>query len=112
MSNQEALAVNRAHWGGRIVAVLLFGFAYCYFSSFFNGPVITIYQARDIHRAWGLLSGHWIWHGPDLSGGGTAPGPFYYWLLALPLSVFGHSGSLVWFQNALASASAVLFWSF
>src|SRR5437763_652159 len=90
--------------------ILLFVMALCYFSNFYRFHNFSIYQARDIQRALDLLNGHWIWYGPDLSGGGTLPGPFYYWLLALPLLIFGNWESLIWLNLTLASAAAVGFW--
>jgi hypothetical protein len=40
------------------------------------------FQNRDLLRATALLHGHWIYYGPEMSGGGTLPGPFYYFILA------------------------------
>lgn len=95
-----------------VEAFLLFALAFCYFSNSAEFHNLSIYQGRDIQRALDLLKQNWIWHGPELSGGGTLPGPFYYWLLALPLSLFGNWESLIWFNIFLASVAAVGFWRF
>lgn len=86
--------------------ILLFSFSVCFYAAYENNT-FEIFQGRDIRRAFELLHGHWIWHGPELLGGGTTPGPFYYWLLALPLAIFGKWQSLIWFEYFLAAATAV-----
>ena len=72
-----------------ILYVGLFVFAFVYFYLIVTTDRLpNIYQARDIHNAFRLLAGENLWAGPDLLGGGKAPGPFYYWVLALPLALF------------------------
>lgn len=43
----------------------------------------SVFHARDLERAHDLLDGHWIWYGPETTGGGYLPGNFYYLLLSL-----------------------------
>lgn len=70
----------------------------------------NIYQARDIQRTLDLVFNHkWIWFGPELSGGGTLPGPFYYWLLAIPI-YFQSEKFLAFYAYFLAALSAPLIW--
>jgi hypothetical protein len=40
------------------------------------------FQTRDLMRANELYNGQWIFFGPEMTGGGHLPGPFYYYLLA------------------------------
>lgn len=47
-----------------------------------------LFQERDLDRALALAKGQLIFFGPETSGGGHLPGPFYYFLLALP-TLFG-----------------------
>ncbi len=54
-----------------------------------------LFQTRDISRAINLLSGQNIFYGPELTGGGNLPGPFYYYLIAIPL-FFSKSWFSVW----------------
>lgn len=41
-----------------------------------------VFQDRDMERALKLISGNWIFFGPEMTGGGNLPGPFYYFLMA------------------------------
>jgi hypothetical protein len=93
-----------------IQGLVLFLFALLFFSSWYKNIVFTIFQGRDLRRTVELLNGNWIWHGPDLSAGGYTPGPFYYWLMALPFSIFKSWESLVWFNFFLMSGAAVILW--
>jgi hypothetical protein len=68
------------------------------------------YQARDINFALDLLNGNHVWFGPDLTGGGKLPGPFYYYLLALPLFIYKSLTSVIFFQIVLIALSAYFFW--
>jgi hypothetical protein len=77
-----------------------------------ENQVLDIYMARDIRNAYEILKGHWIWYGPDLSGGGKSPGAFYYWLLAAPIYITNSWHWLATYSNLLASAAAVLLWHF
>lgn len=69
----------------------------------------NIFQARDIRRAIELYTNHkWIWFGPELTGGGHLPGPFYYYLIGLPIWLTGSVMSLYPFCFALASLAVAL----
>ncbi|MES2964663.1 MAG: glycosyltransferase family 39 protein [Bdellovibrionota bacterium] len=86
----------------------LFAFAFSFFQGLVVSDVIPdLYQARDLGRAARLLSGEFIWHGPELTGGGHAPGPFYYWLLAIPLALGKTWVSALVFECLLAAVAAV-----
>ena len=88
--------------------VILFLFA---LSSYAHVPDIfgfSLFQGRDIRRALDILDGRWVWYGPELTGGGHTPGPFYYWLLALPLYFFRTWQSALWLDIGLACSAAVL----
>ncbi len=68
-----------------------------------------IFQARDLDRAMGLLRGTIPWFGPELSGGGHVPGGFYYWLLALPLSISSDwRGTWAWMVVLAALAMGLM----
>jgi hypothetical protein len=77
-----------------------------------DGVFFTVYQGRDLLRARHLLEGEWIWHGPEMSGGGRLPGPFFYWLLAIPLAIFGTWQAVMGFMFFLTASAATLFWHF
>lgn len=88
------------------MALILFVFSYCLLSLLNpNNLIVSIYQSRDIHHSFNLLNGEFVWYGPDFFGGGKTPGPFYYWLLALPLLITKTWHSLLPFSNLLAAAS-------
>jgi hypothetical protein len=53
----------------------------------FNRTSFYIFQLRDLERARSLLSGHLIFFGPEMTGGGNLPGPLYYIMLAIALFV-------------------------
>ncbi|MEQ1878323.1 MAG: hypothetical protein ABL958_16895 [Bdellovibrionia bacterium] len=89
---------------------LMFAFAFLYLFLGEHTPNLSIYQGRDLSRALALLRGEFIWHGSELSGGGTTPGPFYYYLLAIPLSLFGEWRSALFFDIGLTAGAAALFW--
>lgn len=38
------------------------------------------FSARDLARALAWWHGQVLWHGPEMTGGGSLPGPFFYWL--------------------------------
>ena len=97
------------HW---ILSVLLYVFAFLFYAALMRVHAFTIYQARDLSRAIHLINGEWIWHGPDISGGGALPGPFYYWLLALPIAIFKTWESTVWLCIALGAGAATIIWNF
>ena len=100
-----------------IQAFLISAFAFCLIL-IRNYPldkldVPHLYQARDIWRAFDLYFRHKaIWYGPELSGGGNLPGPFYYWLIGLPLIIFRSYFSILVFEYLLASLSLGVFWYF
>ena len=95
-----------------LAPTFLFLFALFHYSTFQKYSIFNIYQARDIQRTLELINGQWIWYGPDLSGGGHTPGPFYYYLLAIPLSIFGTWQSVLWLQHILVSGAITLFYCF
>lgn len=87
----------------------LFLFAFLYFYLIVTTDRLpNIYQARDIYNSVKLLGGENLWAGPDLLGGGKAPGPFYYWILALPLAVFHSWEILPVYAVFLAALAATL----
>lgn len=70
------------------------------------------FQARDVHRALELLRGHWIFYGPEMTGGGNLPGPLYYFFLALSL-LFDPTWISAWYGLlVLWGLSAVAGWFF
>lgn len=88
----------------------LFFYGVIFFSviGHFERP-LNVYQARDIHTALGLLQGEFVWSGPDLLGGGKALGPFFYWLLAVPLWLFKTWKSVNFLAIVFTSAAAVMY---
>lgn len=72
----------------------------------------SVFQARDLARAAALAHGSLIFWGPETTGGGNLPGPFYYWLLSIPyLFHLGWHGA--WYlMIALYSGAAALIWIF
>lgn len=75
---------------------------------FFIATVFFIFQDRDLSRAHELLNGNFIFFGPELTGGGNLPGPFYYFLLAPVLSLgFGWMGAWCWMIILLALGGVV-----
>ena len=80
--------------------------------SYLQGMIFYIFQERDIARAQELLSGSLIFFGPELTGGGNLPGPFYYFLLSPPLLLgLGWMGTWYW-MFLLFSLGGVLGWYF
>lgn len=45
----------------------------------------SVFMERDLYRALALLEGHFPAWGPEVYGGGRLAGPFFYYLIALPL---------------------------
>lgn len=77
-----------------------------------NRTVFYVFQTRDLNRASALLQGHAIFFGPEMTGGGNLPGPLYYYLLALPLSIAsGWMAAWRWMM-VLAVAAGALAWTF
>lgn len=71
------------------------------------------YQSRDIRRAIDLYLNHRpVWHGPELSGGGFLPGPFYYVLIGLPYWLTQNLLSIYWLEYALTSLGLAVLWVF
>ncbi|MES2962609.1 MAG: hypothetical protein V4760_01880 [Bdellovibrionota bacterium] len=94
-----------------LIFFLLATIAFVHYLSYgFHLP--TTYQARDLNRALDLFQGHFTWPGPELSGGGRLPGPFYYWLLALPLSVSTSVESPLIFLYLMSGIAAAIVWYF
>lgn len=70
---------------------------------------LNTYQTRDILRSISLITeGKITWYGPELSGGGHLPGPFYYLLLGVPLIISPSVSGIVVWQFLLASAGCAL----
>ncbi len=87
-----------------------------YFALLVDIPIVlhrTIFyafQTRDLTRAADLLLGTPIFYGPEMTGGGNLPGPFYYFLL-LPSMLFGANWENAWAEMmVLAAASGTLAW--
>lgn len=72
--------------------------------------ILYIYQSRDLARAKDLLGGEWLWHGPELSGGGFLPGNLYYLLLAAFIWIGGDWLSCWYGMLVLASLGGALVW--
>lgn len=82
--------------------------AFISLSRLYDHSLFSIFQERDIGRALELSKGHMIFFGPEVIGGGHLPGPFYYMLLALPLSLgFGATGC--WYLMTAMASLAVGF---
>jgi hypothetical protein len=71
-----------------------------------------VFQARDLFRAAQLITGHSIFFGPEMTGGGNLPGPFYYWLLAPSQFISpGWESAWIWLV-ALSIGGAIAVWFF
>lgn len=68
---------------------------------------LSIFQWRDLERASELLHGHWIFYGPELTGGGHLPGSFFYGLLSVPLMFTGGWEGAWWWMLILTVFSIV-----
>lgn len=64
-----------------LLATLLF-FACLDVVSLYKQTFFFIFQSRDIERAKNFLNGHFIFFGPEMTGGGYLPGPLYYLILS------------------------------
>lgn len=74
--------------------------------------IFYAFQTRDMNRALRLMNGWPIFFGPEMTGGGNLPGPFYYILLIPGLFASGDWRG-PWMQMMLlAGASSVLAWFF
>lgn len=87
--------------------LLIFCLCLTVFSNLWSALPLTVYQSRDIQRAFAVLSGSFFSYGPELSGGGFLPGGFYYYLLSLPLLLSLGWASVWWEMLILASAALV-----
>jgi hypothetical protein len=102
---------SRKSWLDHLETTALWWAMFLLVSAFYPPDLLAnVYQARDIWAAKDFYSGNWIWYGPDLTGGGKLPGPFYYILIGLPLRWFGDFTVLYYFQNALAATGFCLLW--
>lgn len=102
-------------YNNQIISLLLFGFAFLNFYLFADRAyeIPNVFQARDLQRAKDLyFNFQWIGYGPELSGGGNLPGPFYYFLIGLPLFIFSNFKAVVLQNFILNSMAAVVFWNF
>src|SRR6185312_10215696 len=99
-------------WRDVLQFILVCAAAYVYFAAWNDRGEFNIFQERDLARAQQWVAGKPIFFGPELSGGGHLPGPFYYALLYLPLALgWGWQGA----QNlmvALTALGAGSFWFF
>ncbi|MGZ3725349.1 MAG: ArnT family glycosyltransferase [Pseudobdellovibrio sp.] len=71
--------------------------------------IINVFTERDYVRAIELFSGKFVWFGPELSHFGYSPGPFLYYLTALPAYFGGYEGLAV-FMYLLFAVSCGVIW--
>ncbi len=90
--------------------ILLFLIALTYYESFADVVNLLVYQGRDLLRAYELYHNKIIFYGPELTGGGFLPGPFYYYLLGLPYLFTENVFSSMHFLFVLSSISSVVIW--
>lgn len=81
--------------------VLVFGLGFVLFYIMiytYENVYLDIFTDRDIRRALGWLKGNLYLPGPEMSLGGSLPGPFFYFLLFPPLLFGGniYSKFLIW----------------
>lgn len=79
----------------------------------FDHSYFFVFQSRDLRRAAELLAGNPVFFGPEITGGGNLPGPFYYYLLAPALAFGGWVAAWNWMfvlYCAGMAAGAVYFW--
>jgi hypothetical protein len=110
-------SVTKSKYFDFFLALVLFFAALIYYKLSILAPDILMapntYQARDLKRAIELYLEHkFIWHGPELSGGGYSPGPFYYVLIGLPFFLTGSLMSVYWFEYILAALAVTVAWFF
>ena len=73
-----------------------------------DAVIINDWVIRDFDRAFNLFDGNYIpLAGPDLTNGGRLPGPFFYFLLALPL-FFDYSYESQFVLNFILNVSSVV----
>lgn len=86
----------------------LLGLIWCFLFLFDSGFLLKHFQERDILRAQELLAGKWQYLGPETNASPRLPGPFYYFLLSIPIAVTGHWQSTAFFL-ALMFGAAITF---
>jgi hypothetical protein len=64
--------------------------------SIIEAVVFYVFQSRDMARTTQLLAGKPIFFGPEMTGGGNLPGPFYYFLLSIP-QLFSPMWTIAWY---------------
>lgn len=74
--------------------------------------IFYAFQSRDIGRALNILSGMPIFFGPEMTGGGNLPGPFYYLLLIPGLLTTGDWRGAWYLMVGLAALAGALGWFF
>jgi len=74
--------------------------------------VFYIFQSRDLARALELFHGHFLLYGPEVTGGGNLPGPFYYLLLSIFLRIQPVWQAAWWGMVLLAGAGAAAMFYF
>ena len=96
----------------RFLGISSLSFLLRYPGFFIQGLVFYIFQDRDISRTQELLSGKMIFFGPELTGGGNLPGPFYYFLLS-PAVALGLDWVNTWYwMFILMAMGGVCGWYF
>jgi hypothetical protein len=90
-------------WG---VAVFLLSLAGLQPWRLLEKSFLSTFQWRDLDRAFQTLHGHFVFYGPELTGGGHLPGGFYYWLLSVPLMLWPSWVAAWWWMVILAALAA------
>lgn len=99
-------------WNHLIETILLFFAISAILVGIWDYSVFNVFQSRDLDRAYQLLSGGFLFSGPEASGGGSTPGSLYYWILALGL-LLGHGWKGCWIlMIGMTSLGGVMLWSF
>ena len=84
----------------QLIAFFTLSFIIFYIGSSFSWAV---FSERDISRAGAWLEGHFYWLGPEMTGGNSLPGPFFYFLLFPAFLMGGNTYSqvalwtIIWF---------------
>ena len=77
-----------------------------------NWVITTVFLERDLERARALTKGYFIFFGPEITGGGNLPGPFFYFLLTPPFLLgLGFIGGYYW-MCILMALGGVAGWYF
>lgn len=91
----------------QLVGLTILAFALLYPPHYLMTSRSYIFTERDLLRALELIKGNLIFFGPELTGGGNLPGPFYYFLLVPPLLMnLGWVGTWYWMILLMAAAGA------